>query len=98
MREAASRGFWVGSKAPYGYNRVVVQDLARKRPTLELDPDTATVVKRIFEMYEAGSGMVDITRALNDDGIASLGGKLWGKTAFTRCSPTRYTRGPWYGG
>ena len=24
--------------------------------------------------------MVDITRALNDDGIASPGGKLWGKT------------------
>ncbi len=80
MREAASRGFWVGSKAPYGYNRVMVQDGAKKRPTLELDPDTSTVVKRIFDMSEAGSGMVDITRALNDDGIASPGGKLWGKT------------------
>ena len=80
MREAASRGFWVGSKAPYGYNRVMVQDGAKKRPTLKLDPDTSTVVKRIFDMSEAGSGMVDITRALNDDGIISPGGKLWGKT------------------
>ena len=26
MREAASRGFWVGSRTPYGYNRVMVQD------------------------------------------------------------------------
>ena len=80
MREAASRGFWVGSKAPYGYDRVMVQDGAKKRPTLEQDPDTSPVVKRIFDMSEAGSGMVDITRALNDDGIASPGGKLWGKT------------------
>ena len=80
MREAASRGFWVGSKAPYGYNRIMVQDGPKKRPTLELDPDTSPVVKRIFGMSEAGSGMVDITRALNDDGIASPGGKLWGKT------------------
>ena len=80
MREAASRGFWVGSKAPYGYNRIMVQDGPKKRPTLELDPDTSPVVKRIFDMSEAGSGMVDITRALNDDGIASPGGKLWGKT------------------
>ena len=80
MREAASRGFWVSSKAPYGYNRIMVQDGAKKRPTLELDPDTSPIVKRIFDMSEAGSGMVDITRALNDDGIISPGGKLWGKT------------------
>ena len=80
MREAASRGFWVGSKVPYGYSKLMVQDGAKKRPTLELNLDTAPVVKRIFDMSQAGSGMVDITRALNDDGIASPGGKLWGKT------------------
>ena len=27
MREAASRGFWVSSHAPYGYNRVMVQNV-----------------------------------------------------------------------
>ena len=81
MREAASRGFWVGSKVPYGYGKRMVQDGAKKRPTLEPDPDTSPIVKRIFDMSEAGSGMVDITRALNDDGIASPGGKLWGKTS-----------------
>ena len=67
-------------QGPYGYNRVMVQDGVKKRPTLELDPDTAPIVKRIFDMSEAGTGMVDITRALNDDGIASPGAKLWGKT------------------
>ena len=81
MREAASRGFWVGSKVPYGFSKVMVQDGAKKRPTLDPDPDTSPIVKRIFNMSEAGSGMVDITRALNDDGIASPGGKLWGKTS-----------------
>ena len=59
----------------------MVQDGAKKRPTLEPDPDTSPIVKRIFDMSEAGSGMVDITRALNEDGIASPGGKLWGKTS-----------------
>ena len=34
MREAASRGFWVSSYSPFGYNRVHVQDGAKKRPTL----------------------------------------------------------------
>ena len=81
MREAASRGFWVSSYAPFGYNRVMVQDGAKKRPTLEPDPATSPIVKRIFDMSEAGSGMVDITRALNAEGIASPNGKQWGKTS-----------------
>ena len=81
MREAASRGFWVSSYAPYGYNRVMVQDGPKKRPTLEPNPDASRVVKRIFDLAEAGKGMTDITKTLNTEGIASPGGKLWGKTS-----------------
>ena len=82
MREAASRGFWIGSRTPYGYNRVMVQDGAKKRPTLEPDPDSSRVVKRIFDMAEAGTGMLHIARALNDEGIASPTGKLWSKNGI----------------
>ena len=81
MREAASRGFWVASRTPYGYARVMVQDGAKKRPTLEPDQDASPIVKRIFDLAEAGRGMTDITRTLNDEGIASPTGKLWGKTS-----------------
>ena len=38
MREVASRGFFLGSKAPFGYRRVKVNDRAKERPTLEVDP------------------------------------------------------------
>ena len=38
MREAASRGFFLGSNAPFGYRRVKVSDGAKERPTLEIDP------------------------------------------------------------
>ena len=79
MREAASRGFWVGSTIPYGYSKVMVKDGAKKRPTLEPDPDTSPVVKRIFDLAEAGKGMLNTTRTLNDEGIASPTGKLWSK-------------------
>ena len=81
MRESASRGFWVTSYAPFGYNRVMVQDGPKKRPTLEPDPDASRVVKRIFDLAEAGNGMTDITRTLNGEGILSPKGKLWGKTS-----------------
>ena len=81
MRESASKGFWVSTYAPFGYNRVMVQDGPKKRPTLEPDPDASRIVKRIFDMAEAGNGMVNITSTLNDDGVASPRGKLWGKTS-----------------
>ena len=81
MREAASRGFWVTSHAPFGYNRVMVPDGPKKRPTLETNPDTSPIVKRIFDMAEAAKGTLEITRILNNEGIASPRGKLWGKTS-----------------
>ena len=79
MREAASRGFWVASRVPYGYQKVYVQDGAKKRPTLEPDPATSPVVKRIFNLAEAGRGILDITRTLNGEGIANPTGRLWSK-------------------
>ena len=81
MREAASRGFWVSSHAPYGYNRVMVQDGPKKRPTLEINPDASPIVKRMFDMAEAGNGTLEIIRTLNNEGIASPRGKLWARTS-----------------
>ena len=71
MREAASRGFWVASGVPCGYRKLMVQDGAKKRPTLEPDPATSPVVKRIFNL--------DITRTLNGDDIANPTGRHWSK-------------------
>ena len=56
MREAMNRGFWMSSRAPYGYTKVMVQDGAKKRPILEPNPVTAPVVQRMFEMAQAGRG------------------------------------------
>ena len=81
MREAASRGFWIASRTPFGYNRITVPDGPKKRPKLEPDEETAYVVKRIFELADAGRGMLDIARVLNDEGISSATGKLWSNNA-----------------
>ena len=80
MREAASRGFWVAPKAPYGYRRVRTQDGVKTRTRLEVEPGTAAVVQRMFRMAESGKSTLDITRAFNAEDIASPGGKLWSKT------------------
>ena len=80
MREAASRGFWVSSRPPYGYRKVSVQDGPKKRPRLELDPPADAVVRRMFQMAHQGKSVLDITKTLNQEGIASPLGKRWSKT------------------
>ena len=84
MREAASRGFWVASRVPYGYHKLMVQDGAKKRPTLEPDPATAPVVQRIFGMAESGKSTLDITKTLNGEGILTSTGKHWLKSTVHR--------------
>ncbi len=82
MREAASRGFWVTSYAPYGYKRVYVQDGPKKRPTLELNPPADAVVRRIFDLVLQGKSILDVTKTLNAEGIPTTNGKKWLKTTI----------------
>ena len=84
MREAASRGFWMTSYAPYGYRRVHVPDGPKKRPTLEPDPTADAVVRRIFDMALQGQSNLDIVKALNSEGIPTTNGKRWLKTTIHR--------------
>ena len=82
MREAASRGFWMTTYAPYGYKRVYVQDGVKKRPKLELDLPADAVVRRIFDMVLHGRSILDVTKTLNAEGIPTTNGKKWLKTTI----------------
>ena len=78
MRESASRGFFLGSKAPFGYRRVKVSDGVKERPTLEVDPATVPVVREIFESSLQGNGLKERCKTLNDRGVTNKG-KRWYK-------------------
>ena len=82
MREAATRGFWMTTYAPYGYRRVYVQDGIKKRPKLELNPPADAVVRRIFDMVLQGKSILDVTKTLNAEGIPTTNGKKWLKTTI----------------
>ena len=51
---------------------------AKERPTLEVDPVIAPVVKEIFESSLRGNGLKEICKELNDRGITNRG-KRWYK-------------------
>jgi len=83
-KTTALNGGFCGSFAPYGY-RV---DPENKRKLL-IDPDTAPIVKRIFELSKQGSSVHQIARTLCEDGVliprayrAMKNGKLETSTGF----------------
>ena len=78
MRESASRGYFLASRAPFGYNRVKVSDGVKDRPTLEVDPVAAPIVKEIFESSRRGNGLKEICKELNGRGITNRG-RRWQK-------------------
>ena len=60
------QGQFIGSFAPYGY-RIDPDD----KHHLIVDPETAPVVQKIFELYVSGEGYRHIVQALNAQGIPS---------------------------
>ena len=82
MRESVSRGFYLSSKAPYGYRKIRVMDSGKERTRLEIDPFQSQIVISIFDDIIAGKGITDIVRRLNQTGIAGPKGKGWTKTGL----------------
>ena len=62
------QGKYVGGYAPYGY---VLHPTIRNK--LAVDPEAATVIRRIFDEALAGRNTSQIARALNDDGVPTPG-------------------------
>lgn len=82
MREAASRGFYLSAKAPYGYNKLKVLDGTKERNKLEIDDNQANIVVSIFNEILGGKGLKEITKELNRRGTEGPRGKGWGKTGL----------------
>ena len=82
MRESVSRGFYLSSKAPYGYRKIHVQDSGKLRTKLEIDQSQSPIVVGIFNDIVAGQGLIQIVKNLNQKGIAGPKGKGWSKTGL----------------
>jgi site-specific DNA recombinase len=83
MRENAQRGFFNGSRAPYGLHRVPVQDGTKTRYKLGPDPEDSVTLKavcRMFDMALQDVGCKEIAKVMNKEGFRTGGGQPWGKT------------------
>lgn len=82
MLALATNGRWLGGRTNYGYRLVDTDQphpnrskaaAGAKLRTLEPDPETAPVVQRIFQLYDAGHGIRSIAQILEREGLPSPG-------------------------
>lgn len=80
---SVASGNFVGSVAPYGYDKVTIMDGRKKCPTLAPNEKEAPVVQMIFDMYvNQGMGLVNIGRKLDAMGIKPRKSKSWSYPAL----------------
>ena len=83
MRENAGRGFFNGSRPPYGLHKVDVIDGDKTRYRLEPDPEGSSslqTIRRIFDLASKGMGCKDIAKTLNREGYHTGNQRQWGQT------------------
>jgi site-specific DNA recombinase len=68
----AQEGRNPGFKAPYGFRS--------EGGTFVVDDAEAEVVRRIYELYRLGAGMIAITYKLNGEGLRFREGRLWNES------------------
>ena len=80
---SVSQGNYIGSIAPYGFDKDVVMDGKKKCPTLKENKEQADVVRMIFDMYvNQDMGRPSICYRLDELGIKPPKGKNWSPPAL----------------
>ena len=80
---SVSQGNYLGSIAPYGFNKIFVTDGKRKCPTLEEKKQEADVVRIIFDLYvNKDMGASRICNYLDNMGIKPPKSEHWSPAAL----------------
>ena len=72
LKQRMIRGSYIGSKPPYGYTKMIVEEDGQK--TIKLIPaedETTEIVTEIFQLYLKGWGYTRIANHLNDREVPS---------------------------
>lgn len=83
LKQNAERGLFNGGYPPFGYKVVTVDCGTYEKRKLEIDPETANIVKEIFEMRANDTNLSDIVDFLNKKGYKTVMGNKFQKTSLT---------------
>lgn len=80
---SVSQGNYIGSIAPYGYDKATIMDGKRKCPTLIENKEQADVVRMIFDLYvKEDYSVFRIAKHLDSLGIKPPKGDYWSPNAM----------------
>jgi len=74
-KQKAMTGGYAGGRPPYGYGAVDGK--------LVIIPHEAKIIRKIFELTEAGIGLSRISKLFNENGIPTRSGKRWTPTGVS---------------
>lgn len=75
---SAISGNYIGSRPPYGYDKITIMDGKRKCPTLAANEEQANVVRMIFTAYvKENIGTQVISNRLNELNVKPPRGEKW---------------------
>ena len=76
--ESVKEGNYIGSIAPYGYDKDFIIEGKKKHPTLKINEREADAVRMIFDLYvNQDMGTINIAHRLNELGVPTRKGDLW---------------------
>ncbi len=81
VERSIKKGNYLGSVAPYGYRKIVLED---KSPTLEIDENEADGVIMMFELYASGVGTYRIKKELDNSPYYPRNGRKWSEPTIRR--------------
>ena len=80
---SVSQGNYIGSRPPYGYDKIWITEGKRKCPTLAINEAEANAVRMIFDMYvNQDMGRPSICYRLDELGIPAPRGEHWSPGAL----------------
>lgn len=80
---SVSRGNYIGSTPPYGFDKITIMDGKEKCPTLKENPEQADVVRLMFDLFvNKNMGRRRIANYLDDMGIKPPKGGHWNPSAL----------------
>lgn len=82
MQLNAEKGYFNGGYTPLGYRLVEVNCGTYKKKQLEINPETAPIIKEIFEMRANDTNILDIVDYLNGKGYKTVQGNEFKKTSL----------------
>jgi DNA invertase Pin-like site-specific DNA recombinase len=76
--ESVRAGYYIGSVAPFGYDKDTILDGRKKRPTLKINEREAEAVRLMFDLYvNHDLGLFSIAHRLTELGFKTRKGDPW---------------------